>query len=55
MIFGILRACLHEGGGLQVDEVTRLGGVKKGNSPLHAILQPRHPGAHFLKVIESGH
>ena len=25
----LLRACLHGGGGLLVDEVTRLGGVKK--------------------------
>ena len=22
------------------------------NPPLHAILQPRHPGVHFLKIIE---
>ena len=45
-------ACLHGGGGPQVDEVTCLGGVKKNNPPLHAILQPRHPGVHFLKIIE---
>ena len=38
-------------GGPQVGEVTCLGGVKN-NSPLHAILQPRHPGVHFLKIIE---
>ena len=22
------------------------------NPPLHTILQPRHPGVHFLKIIE---
>ena len=42
------RACLHRDGGPQVSEVTRLGGVKKYPS----ILQPRHPGVHFLKIIE---
>ena len=47
----LLRACLHGGGGPQVGEVTCLGGVKN-NPPLHAILQPRHPGVHFLKIIE---
>ena len=31
-------ACLHEGGGPQVGEVTCLGGIKKNNLPLHAIL-----------------
>ena len=31
---------------------TRLGEVKKNNPPLHAVLQPRHPGVHFLKIIE---
>ena len=37
-----LRACLlHGGGGPQVGEITRLGGV-----------QPLHPGVHFLKIIE---
>ena len=35
--FATLRACLHGGGGPQVGEVTRLGGVKK-YPPLHAIL-----------------
>ena len=25
---------------------------KKNNPPLHAILQPRHPRVHFLKIIE---
>ena len=50
--FDNLRACLHGSGGPQVGEVTRLGGVKKNNPPLHAILQPRHPGVHFLKIIE---
>ena len=25
---------------------------KKINPPLHAILQPRHPGVHLLKIIE---
>ena len=44
-------ACLHGGGGPLVDEVACLGGVKK-NPPLHAILQPRYPGVHFLKIIE---
>ena len=39
----ITRACLHEGRGPQVGEVTRLGGIKKNNSPLHAI---------FLKITE---
>jgi len=48
---GKFRACLHGGGGPQVGEVTRLGGVKN-NSPLHAILQPRHLGVHFLRIIE---
>ena len=24
---------------------------KKNNPPLHAILQPRHPGVHFLEII----
>ena len=34
-------------------EVTRLGGVKKLTLLYnHAILQPRHPGVHFLKIIE---
>ena len=28
-VHSYLRACLHEGGGPQEDEVTRLGGVKK--------------------------
>ena len=46
-----LRACLHEGGGPQEGEVTCLGGVNN-NPPLHALLQPRHPGVHFLKIIE---
>ena len=46
-----LRACLHGDGGPQVDEVTCLCGVKN-NPPLHAILQPRHPRVHFLKIIE---
>ena len=32
--------------------VTRSGGVKK-NPPLHAILQPRHPGVHFLNSREA--
>ena len=31
-------ACLHEGGGPQVGEVTCLDGIKKNNFPLHAIL-----------------
>ena len=35
--FATLMACLHGGGGPQVGEVTRLGGVKK-YPPLHAIL-----------------
>ena len=35
----------------QIGEVNPLGGVKN-NPPLHAILQPRHPGVHFLKIIE---
>ena len=39
--FTNLRACLHEGGGPQVGEVTCLG-----------ILQPRHPWVHSLKIIE---
>ena len=47
-----LRACLHGGGGPPVGEVTRLGGGKKNNPRLEAILQPRHPGVHFLKIIE---
>ena len=47
-----VRAFLHEGGEPQIGEVTPLGGVKKNNPPLHAILQPRHPGVHFLKITE---
>ena len=35
-------------GGLQVGEVTRLGGVKQYPAPLHAILQPRYPRVHYL-------
>ena len=46
-----MRACSHRGGGPQVGEVTRLGGLKK-IPPLYAMLQPRHPGVHFLKIIE---
>ena len=46
-----LRACLRGGGGSQISEVTPLG-VEKNNLPLHAILQPRHPGMHFLKISE---
>ena len=42
----VLRACLHGGGGHQVGEVTRSGGVKNNNPPLHAILQPHYPGVH---------
>ena len=49
--FTVLETCTHKGWGPRVGEVTCLGGVKK-NSPLHAILQPRHPGVHFLKIIE---
>ena len=45
------KACLHEGGGPQIGEVTPLGGVKN-NPPLHAILQPPHPGVHFLEITE---
>ena len=37
-----------EVGGLQVGEVTRLGGVKQYAAPLHAMLQPRHPRVHYL-------
>ena len=37
-----------EVGGFQVGEVTRLGEVKQYAAPLHAILQPRHPGVHYL-------
>ena len=39
---GTVRACLHGCGEPEVGEVTCLGGVRN-NSPLHAILQPRHP------------
>ena len=46
-----LRACLHGGGRPQEGEVTCLGG-ENNNPPLHALLQPRHPGVHFLKIIE---
>ena len=46
-------ACLHEGGGPQVGEVTCLGGIKKKITLLYMqSLQPRHPGVHFLKIIE---
>ena len=47
-----MRAGLHGGGGPRVGEVTCLGGVKKNNPPLHAIVQPRHPWVHFIKIIE---
>ena len=46
-----LRACLHGDGGPQAGEVNCLCGIKN-NPPLHAILQTRHPGVHFLKIIE---
>ena len=36
-------------GGPRTGEVTRIGGVKN-NPPLHAILEPRHPGVQFLKI-----
>ena len=42
-----------EVGGLQVGEVTRLGGVKQYPAPLHAILQPRYPRVHYLLL--NGH
>ena len=42
---------MHGSGGPQVDEVTRLGGVKKP-PPLRVILQPRHPGVHIFKITE---
>ena len=48
---GTVRACLHGCGEPEVGEVTCLGGVRN-NSPLHAILQPRLPGVHSLKIIE---
>ena len=48
---GTVRACLHGCGEPEVGEVTCLGGVKN-ISPLHAILQPRHPGVQSLKIIE---
>ena len=35
-----VRACLPEGGGPQIGEVTHSGGVKN-NPPLYAILQPQ--------------
>ena len=47
-----LRTRLHGGGEPQLGEVTYLCGVKKNHPPLHAILQPRYPGVHFLKIIE---
>ena len=46
-----LRAYLYGGGGPQVGEVTYPGG-KNEKPRLHATLQPRHPGVHFLKIIE---
>ena len=49
--FDNLRACLHGSGGPQVGEVTRLGGVKKNNSPLHATLQSRHRGCTFSRLL----
>ena len=36
--------------GPQVSEVRRLGGVKKQLA--FTILRPRHPGVHFLEIIE---
>ena len=47
----MFRACLHRGGGPQIGEVIRLGGIKN-NPPLHVILQPRHPGVHVFKITE---
>ena len=44
------RTCLHGSGGPQVGEVTRLGGVKK-KPPLHVILQPRHHGCTFSRLL----
>ena len=44
-------AYLYGGGGPQVGEVTYPGG-KNEKPRLHATLQPRHPGVHFLKIIE---
>ena len=42
--------------GSQVSEVRRLGGGEKNNPRFHmqsyAILRPRHPGVHFLEIIE---
>ena len=46
-----LRARLHGDGGPQAGEANCLCGIKN-NPPLHAILQTRHPGVHFLKIIE---
>ena len=45
-----IRACLHGGGGPQVSELARLGGVKN-YPPLHAILQPLHPGCTFSRLL----
>ena len=49
-VHSYLRACLHEVGGPQVDEVTRLGEVKKNNPRLHAVLQPSHLGVQVHKI-----
>ena len=46
-----IRACLHGGGGPQGGEVTRLGRVKE-SSAFTCNLTTRHPGVHFLKIIE---
>ena len=46
---------LHGGGGPQVGEATCLGGVKQITlvyMQSYAMLQPRHPGVYFLKIIE---
>ena len=51
-VHSYLRACLHGGGGPQEDEVTRLGGVKKNNPRLHAVLQPSHLGVQVHKITE---
>ena len=42
-LLGSFRACLHGGGGPQVGEVTRLGGVKQKPS-CTCNLTTRHPG-----------
>ena len=45
-----MRACLHGGGGPQVNEVTRLGGVKKTLLYMQCY-NPAIPGCTFSRLL----